>query len=83
MLADVRDSVVMKAARDRAAAGADGRATAPGARGRGRGAAADFERGGTLLALGNGGSATDAMDIVADLARPLPGGGGAAAARST
>ncbi len=26
-----------------------------------------FERGGTLLALGNGGSATDAMDAVADL----------------
>ena len=37
-----------------------------------------FARGGTLLALGNGGSATDAMDIVADLARPLPGGAGAA-----
>ena len=35
-----------------------------------------FERGGTLLALGNGGSATDAMDIVADLAMPLPGGAG-------
>jgi D-sedoheptulose 7-phosphate isomerase len=35
-----------------------------------------FARGGTLLALGNGGSATDAMDIVADLARPLPGGAG-------
>ena len=33
-----------------------------------------FDRGGTLLALGNGGSATDAMDIVADLARPLLGG---------
>jgi D-sedoheptulose 7-phosphate isomerase len=26
-----------------------------------------FDRGGTLLALGNGGSATDAMDVVADL----------------
>jgi D-sedoheptulose 7-phosphate isomerase len=35
-----------------------------------------FGRGGTLLALGNGGSATDAMDIVADLAMPLPGGAG-------
>ena len=33
-----------------------------------------FDRGGTLLALGNGGSSTDAMDIVADLARPLLGG---------
>jgi D-sedoheptulose 7-phosphate isomerase len=28
---------------------------------------ASFERGGKLLALGNGGSATDAMDVVADL----------------
>ena len=27
---------------------------------------ASFERGGKLLALGNGGSATDAMDVVAD-----------------
>ena len=30
-----------------------------------------FERGGKLLALGNGGSATDAMDAVADFRRPL------------
>jgi D-sedoheptulose 7-phosphate isomerase len=29
---------------------------------------ASFARGGTLLALGNGGSATDAMDVVADFA---------------
>ena len=29
-----------------------------------------FERGGKLLALGNGGSATDAMDLVADLRYP-------------
>jgi D-sedoheptulose 7-phosphate isomerase len=45
-----------------------------------RAAAADlrasFEAGGRLLALGNGGSATDAMDFVADLARPLPSGAG-------
>jgi D-sedoheptulose 7-phosphate isomerase len=33
-----------------------------------------FEAGGRLLALGNGGSATDAMDVVADLRAP-PGGG--------
>jgi D-sedoheptulose 7-phosphate isomerase len=32
-----------------------------------------FEAGGRLLALGNGGSATDAMDVVADFAGP-PGG---------
>jgi D-sedoheptulose 7-phosphate isomerase len=30
----------------------------------------DFERGGKLLALGNGGSATDAMDAVADFRTP-------------
>jgi D-sedoheptulose 7-phosphate isomerase len=30
-----------------------------------------FERGGRLLALGNGGSATDAMDVVADFRAPL------------
>ena len=35
-----------------------------------------LQRGGTLLALGNGGSATDAMDLVADF-------GAAPAARST
>lgn len=33
-----------------------------------------FGSGGKLLALGNGGSATDAMDVVADLREP-PGGG--------
>ena len=31
---------------------------------------ASFERGGKLLALGNGGSATDAMDAVADFRAP-------------
>jgi D-sedoheptulose 7-phosphate isomerase len=31
-----------------------------------------FEGGGRLLALGNGGSATDAMDVVADFASPPP-----------
>jgi D-sedoheptulose 7-phosphate isomerase len=35
---------------------------------------AGFERGGKLLALGNGGSATDAMDAVADFRAP-PGAG--------
>jgi D-sedoheptulose 7-phosphate isomerase len=33
-----------------------------------------FERGGRLLALGNGGSATDAMDVVADFHAPFGGG---------
>jgi len=44
-----------------------------------RAAAADlraaFDAGGRLLALGNGGSATDAMDVVADFAGPPPGRG--------
>jgi D-sedoheptulose 7-phosphate isomerase len=34
-----------------------------------------FARGGRLLALGNGGSATDAMDVVADFRAPPPGSG--------
>jgi D-sedoheptulose 7-phosphate isomerase len=34
-----------------------------------------FAAGGTVLALGNGGSATDAMDLVADLRHPPPGRG--------
>jgi D-sedoheptulose 7-phosphate isomerase len=33
-----------------------------------------FAAGGRLLALGNGGSATDAMDVVADFRAPLAGG---------
>lgn len=33
-----------------------------------------FDRGGTLLAFGNGGSATDAMDVVADFRAPIPPG---------
>jgi D-sedoheptulose 7-phosphate isomerase len=44
-----------------------------------RGAAADtraaFDAGGRLLALGNGGSATDAMDAVADFVSPPPATG--------
>ena len=32
-----------------------------------------FESGGRLFALGNGGSATDAMDVVADFRQPPPG----------
>ena len=40
---------------------------------------ASFDRGGKLLALGNGGSATDAMDAVADFRSPLGSGSGRAA----
>ncbi len=35
-----------------------------------------FDAGGRLLAFGNGGSATDAMDVAADFREPLPGGSG-------
>jgi D-sedoheptulose 7-phosphate isomerase len=66
VLEDVRRSVLMKAAEVaglRAQTLADGREAL-------HAAAADlraaFEGGGRLLALGNGGSATDAMDLVAD-----------------
>jgi D-sedoheptulose 7-phosphate isomerase len=38
--------------------------------------AGSFARGGKLLALGNGGSSTDAMDVVADLRFPADGRGG-------
>ncbi|HET6173767.1 MAG TPA: SIS domain-containing protein [Gaiellales bacterium] len=78
VLADVRSSVVMKAAETEAlreqtvSEGAEELAAAAVA------LRQVFGRGGTLLALGNGGSATDAMDIVADLTRPLPSGAGQA-----
>jgi D-sedoheptulose 7-phosphate isomerase len=76
VLADVRDSVGMKAGeiellREQTVRDAAETLTAAAV------ALRDvFERGGTLLAVGNGGSATDAMDIAADLARPLPDGSG-------
>jgi D-sedoheptulose 7-phosphate isomerase len=67
VLTDVRASVLMKAeeigdlrAQTLTDAGEELRAAAAALR-------ASFERGGKLLALGNGGSATDAMDVVADL----------------
>ena len=44
------------------------------ARGRRGAARRPSTRGGRLLALGNGGSATDAMDVVADFRTPLRGG---------
>jgi D-sedoheptulose 7-phosphate isomerase len=70
VIADVRDSILMKAEEVgelRRQTLAEGHETLLAA-------AADlrsrFERGGKLLALGNGGSATDAMDLVADLRYP-------------
>ncbi len=77
VLADVRDSVGMKA---RETEQLREQTVRDGSEALAAAAAAlrqVFERGGTLLALGNGGSATDAMDLVADLSRPLPGGAGA------
>ena len=66
VVADVRRSVLAKAAEI-----ADLRAQTLGENAEVLASAAAalrlcFERGGTLLALGNGGSATDAMDVVAD-----------------
>ena len=72
VLADVGDSVLAKAAEAgalRAQTLGDGRATLQDAA---RSLRACFDGGGKLLALGNGGSATDAMDAVADLRRPPP-----------
>jgi D-sedoheptulose 7-phosphate isomerase len=73
VLDDVRRSVLLKA--DEATAvreqtlrdGRDELAAAAEALG------ACFDAGGKVLALGNGGSATDAMDVVADLREPLGG----------
>jgi D-sedoheptulose 7-phosphate isomerase len=70
VLSDVRDSARAKAAEvtELRAATVGGSAGAiAGAAGALR---ACFAAGGTVLALGNGGSATDAMDLVADLREP-------------
>jgi D-sedoheptulose 7-phosphate isomerase len=73
VLADVRDSALAKA-RDvsalRTQTLAEGRDTLRAAAGALR---ACLDAGGTVLALGNGGSATDAMDAVADLREPPVG----------
>ena len=69
---DVRASVRMKAAEVgalRAQTLGEGRETLLGAAAALRAA---FAAGGRLLALGNGGSATDAMDVVADFRAPPP-----------
>jgi D-sedoheptulose 7-phosphate isomerase len=76
VLADVRESVVLKAedlAALRTQTLSEGRddliAAAAALRER-------FDSGGRLLALGNGGSATDAMDAVADFREPPAAAGG-------
>jgi D-sedoheptulose 7-phosphate isomerase len=75
VLADVRASITAKAGETaalRAQTVHDGRAALEAAAAELR---ARLDGGGTLLALGNGGSATDAMDAVADLCTPpaMPG----------
>jgi D-sedoheptulose 7-phosphate isomerase len=70
---DVRRSVLMKAEEIGALRGqtlTDNHAALLAAAGALR---ASFERGGKVLALGNGGSATDAMDAVADFTAAGPG----------
>jgi D-sedoheptulose 7-phosphate isomerase len=73
IVADVRQSVLMKAAeiaelrRQTLTEGADALAGAAAA------LRSLLEAGGKLLALGNGGSATDAMDVVADFRDPPHG----------
>jgi D-sedoheptulose 7-phosphate isomerase len=75
VVADVRASALAKAAEVgalRAQTLRDGRIALEGAAGALR---AGFDAGGKVLALGNGGSATDAADAVADLRSPPPGRG--------
>ena len=75
VVADVRASVEMKSAEVgalRVQTLGDGRRTLLAAAADLRAA---FARGGRLLALGNGGSATDAMDVVADFRAPPPASG--------
>jgi D-sedoheptulose 7-phosphate isomerase len=74
VVADVRASVLAKAAetsalREQTLCGNAAVLAAAAAELR-----AAFASGGRLLALGNGGSATDAMDVVADFHAPLGGG---------
>ncbi len=76
VLADVRESVLMKAREVESLREGTVREGAGVLAAAAVALRQAFERGGTLLALGNGGSATDAMDFVADLSRPLPGGAG-------
>ena len=79
---DVRRSVLAKARGGRRAARADARArTAAELTAAADGPARDLDAGGRLLALGNGGSATDAMDVVADFRFPPDPAGRAAGAR--
>ena len=66
VLDDVAPSVLMKAEEVAALRAADADRECRAARRAAAGLTTAFERGATLLAFGNGGSATDAMDVVAD-----------------
>jgi len=70
VLADVRESVLMKAAEVQALRVATLHGAAPELAEAAAAMRSSFEAGGRLLALGNGGSATDATDVVADFAWP-------------
>ena len=76
VLADVRASVVAKAGEIEALREQTVREGTPALAAAATVLRDVFARGGTVLTLGNGGSATDAMDLVADLSRPLAGGSG-------
>jgi D-sedoheptulose 7-phosphate isomerase len=70
VLADVRSSVVLKAEESSGLRAVTVRDSLDDLRAAAATLREVFAAGGTLLALGNGGSATDAMDVVADLATP-------------
>jgi D-sedoheptulose 7-phosphate isomerase len=72
VLADVRESALMKAAEVQALRVATLHDAAPELAEAAAAMRSSFEAGGRLLALGNGGSATDATDVVADFAWPPP-----------
>lgn len=70
VLAEVRDSTLAKCREIVALRRATLRACGDQIAAAGLALAQAFARGGTLLAFGNGGSATDAQDLVADLLQP-------------
>ena len=75
VLADVRDSVLIKAAEVDALREQTLGEGVEQLRESAAAARATFASAGKVLALGNGGSATDAMDLVADLVAPPTGAG--------
>jgi D-sedoheptulose 7-phosphate isomerase len=75
VLADVRASALAKAAEVTALRASTTAGCAAAIAGAVAALRTCFAAGGTVLALGNGGSATDAMDVVADFREPPPGMG--------